>query len=285
MISAEDNAPRVIACTPTYNAAEFITPTLESLAAQSYPNLRILVSDDASDDDTLHICERFAAKDTRFSVIRQPQRLGWIGNANALLQAAASQADYLLFAFHDDILKPDFVSKLVDRLEARPQAIVAYSDVECHYLDGSLELRVYDRLDGLTSPVDRAKTMLRQHRHWAVPNRGVFRAWAASQIGGLKRNLAGEFSADWPWLVHMSLLGEFTRVPEVLCDKYYKENSVSRGWNFNSWHRIAAALACGREIRNSDLSGADKLTLHYIIARRAIRLLRVAHRWQVTPRT
>ena len=33
----------------------------------------------------------------------------------------------------------------------------------------------------------------------------------------------GEYSADLPWLLHMSLLGEFVRVPEVLCYKFYEE--------------------------------------------------------------
>ncbi len=52
-------------------------------------------------------------------MIRQPVRLGWIGNANALLRAAAG--DYVFFAFHDDPLQPDYVERLVDALERAPE--------------------------------------------------------------------------------------------------------------------------------------------------------------------
>ena len=277
-------SPRVTACTPTWNGADFIRKTLDSLAAQTYPNFRVIIADDASSDDTAAICEEYVARDSRFTLLRQRQRLGWVDNANAVLRAAAPHSDYLMFAFHDDVLRPEFVAKLAFRLQQQPSAIVAFSDVECYYQDGSMELRQYDNLEGLTTPAERAELVIRQHGQWSVPNRGVFRAWAATRIGGLKKHMAGEFSADWPWLVHMSLLGEFVRVPEVLCEKYYQKNSLSRGWNFNSWSRIAAALSCGREIYRSDLSLADKWWLQVLLARRSMAWLRIAHKRYVAPR-
>ena len=79
------------------------------------------------------------------------------------------------------------MTQLVRRLEENPNAIIAHSDVETFYLDGGLELNVYDRLEGLTSPVERAKRIFSRNGHWWVANRGVFRARAARQIGGMKR--------------------------------------------------------------------------------------------------
>ena len=52
--------PRVTALVPTYNGAEFIRRTLDSLAAQTWTNLEILIGDDCSTDDTLEIVRRFA---------------------------------------------------------------------------------------------------------------------------------------------------------------------------------------------------------------------------------
>jgi glycosyltransferase involved in cell wall biosynthesis len=50
----------VVALVPTWNAAAFISRTLEALSAQTYPRLEILISDDASTDDT-----RSSARGTR----------------------------------------------------------------------------------------------------------------------------------------------------------------------------------------------------------------------------
>ncbi|MGC1818119.1 MAG: glycosyltransferase family 2 protein, partial [Casimicrobiaceae bacterium] len=97
-------SPRVVACMPTWNAESFLERTLESLAAQTYPHLDILISDDASTDRTPEICARFAATHPRCRVMRQELRRGWTGNATRLLQVA--EGDYLFFAFHDDPLSP-----------------------------------------------------------------------------------------------------------------------------------------------------------------------------------
>lgn len=270
MSKLKQNLPCVVAGVPTWNAEEFITETLDSLAAQTYPNFKVVISDDASTDATAELCERYAAQDSRFSVVRRPRRSGWVGNVNALLRAIEPGADYLLVAFHDDVLRPEYVARLVERLEQNPDAVLAHSDVETVFQDGGREMRVYDKLEGLSSPVERAKLVLRRTGHWSVPIHGVFRARAASRIGGFKRHLAGEFSADWPWLLHMSMLGEFVRVPAVLCKKYYKESSLSRGWNFNTLHWLAVALSCAREVRSSDLGFADKLTLYALLGRRCL---------------
>lgn len=249
----------VTALLPAWQAAEFIQPTLDSLAAQTYGNFRVLVSVDRCDDATEEICMAQAARDSRFTVVGQAQRLGYVGNCNFLLDRA--QADYVLFAFHDDVLALDYVSRLVAVLDARPEVVNCFSDVLLTNVDGSQEHWEFTALEGMTSPVERGANMLKPVKWWWVPNRGLFRLAAARRINGLKTHGAGEFSADWPWLFHMSLLGEFARVPETLCFKYYKPGSLSRSWNFSARQRYEVRAACLRELWNSPLPTADKVTL------------------------
>lgn len=270
MIQTEATAS-VLALVPAWNAEEFIERTLDSLAAQTFPNLKVLIFDDASTDATADICRRYVQQDDRFSLTVQPQNLGWLGNANALLQAG--DATYLMFAFHDDELLPDYVARCVAELDANPEAVVAYSDMETFYQDGDRIVGSCDVIDRIESRVDRATMMLNRVDHWWAPNRGVFRSEIAKQIGGMRRNLAGEFSADWPWLVHMLLLGQAVRVPEVLVRKHYMKRSVSRGWDFNARHQLAALLSCGREIRRAAIPWRDKLRLHRVLSRIATGLL------------
>ena len=273
MMAAAEH-PRVVALVPAWRAAGFIARTLDGLAAQTCPNLEIVISDDASPDETAALCERYAARDPRFHVIRQPRNLGWTGNVNALL--AQARGDYLLFAFHDDVLAPRYIERCVAALEANPRAVMAFSDLTLEDEEGRREERAYRELDGVSERTERALLVVRQQGSWWIPNRGVFRASAAGAIGGLRRHLAGEFSADWPWLLHMSLLGEFVRVPDNLCTKIYTRQSLSRGWKRGAWPTFAVALSAMREVARARLSARECLAVESALARFAGRSLRRA---------
>lgn len=266
--------PRVVACMPAWNAEPFIQKTLDSLAAQTYPNLHILISDDASDDGTAAICERFAATDSRVRVVRQTKRLGWIGNANYLLNEA--RGEYLFFAFHDDPLLADYVSRLADALQSHPSAVLAFSDVFSRDSVAS-----YRELEHVTSRVERARRLIRKRGSWWVPNRGLFRAEAARRIGGMRRHLAGEYKADWPWLLHLALLGEFVRVPEPLIRKEWRDVSVSAQWGrrLTLQKSTAVLLACSREVRRRSLPLSEELFLHAELARFWVRSVVRGRRW------
>ncbi len=251
--------PTATALLPAWQAADFIQLTLDCLSAQSYASFSVIVSVDQCDDDTARICEAHARKDPRFRVVRQEQRLGYAGNCNALLDLADS--DYACFAFHDDTLAPDYVEKLAGALDRDPQAVISFSDMELTNTDGSVEFHRLTELEGEDDPVRRGFTMLGGECQWWVPNRGLFRLDPARHIGGVKHHGGGEYSCDWPWLFHMSLLGRFQRVPEVLCFKNYQERSLSRSWDATHRNTWEVQAACVREVWNSLLRTEQKLAL------------------------
>ncbi len=253
--------PKVVALMPAWNAESFIVPVLESLAAQTYPNLQVLISDDASADRTAEICEDFAACHANFQLLRQTRNLGWIGNSNALLSEA--DGEYFFFAFHDDRPRPNYVERLVNALEANPRAVLSFSDMIARFdtKDPRPEdTRVYPDLDGITDRVERGVRAARRRGeppsdNVMLANRGLFRASAARQVGGLRHHMAGEFGADWPWLLHLSLLGKFVRVPEPLIEKFYRPTSLSASssWRYSTWRSLGLHVACIREIRRANL--------------------------------
>ena len=275
-MTAAGARPRVLALIPTWKAAGFLTRTLDALAAQTCPGLEFLISDDASPDDTAAICERRVAEDARFRLIRQPRNLGWVGNVNALLREAADhgRAEYLLFAFQDDLPEPTYVEKCVAALEADPSAVMAFSDLRLVRQDGTVEERSYARLEGIRDPIARACSVARLEGSWWIPNRGVFRASAGKEIGGLRRHRAGEFSADWPWLLEMSLLGAFVRVPERLVTKFYLPDSLSRSWRFGARQWAAVAASAMTAVARRRLSLRDRMRLRATIARRVLKQFR-----------
>jgi glycosyltransferase involved in cell wall biosynthesis len=262
-------ASSVTALVPAWQSAEFINATLDSLSAQTYNNFRVIVSVDLCDDDTYAVCQAHALRDTRFRVLKQESRLGYVGNCNVLLEEADS--DYVLFAFHDDVLAPDYISRLAAVLDERPEAVLSYSDILLTNISGEQKHFEFSALERVSSRLRRGAMMLQPVKDWWVPNRGLFHLESARRIRGLKTHGAGDYSADLPWLFHMSLLGEFARVPEELCFKYYKTGSLSLRWSHTSRQLYEVRAACMRELWSSSLSPVEKTLLTVPLTLRMIR--------------
>ena len=250
-MSNESTLPRVTAILPSRNAAAFIGDTLEGLAAQTWPELEILIGDDASDDGTQDLLRAFAETRDHVRLVLREKNLGWIGNTNDLMSRATGEL--LFFAFHDDWVSPDYVETLAHELIARREAVLAYSDMVQFEPDGSGQTISWAMRPGAVAPFQRAWHVASRLGWWHVPNRGLFRASAFRRIGGMKHHAAGEYAADWPWLLHLSLVGEFVHVPRTLCRKYYKTTSLSKVWPSGPDVQAALLRSAEREIWSCDL--------------------------------
>jgi glycosyltransferase involved in cell wall biosynthesis len=266
---SDADAPSVTALLPAHNAAAFIDETLQSLAAQAYPHFRVLISVDASDDDTADRCERFARGDARFLVVRQERRLGWIRNSCAALCRA--DTDLCFFMGHDDVVEPEYVDALVAALAGNPRAALAYPDVEASAEDGWRAIVAYPEIDGVAARLERGRIALQRGGAWWATYRGVFRTAMAQRGKPLRRHLSGEFMADWPFLLHFALRGECVRVPQPLYRKRYRTSSLSPSWSCGPLQRIAVGLSCARTIMEADLTVRERAALLAALARRVAR--------------
>ncbi len=116
--------PLVCICIPTYNASATIRETLESILRQTYANLVIHVSDNASTDDTLQVVESMS--DGRVRLHRQEKNIGAEGNFNSCIQLA--EGKYTAIYHADDVYEPDMVAKQVAFLEANPEAGAVFTE-------------------------------------------------------------------------------------------------------------------------------------------------------------
>lgn len=110
---------------PTFNRADSLRETLDSLCAQTYKNIEIIISDNASTDGTETLCRAYAARDTRLFYFRQEKNIGQMNNYSFLLSKA--RGAYFMWAQDDDFLDPTYVSVLTDTLERNPDYSVALS--------------------------------------------------------------------------------------------------------------------------------------------------------------
>lgn len=264
-------ASKVVALLPAYNAGAFIPRPLDALSAQDWPNFEVLASVDLSTDDTAEIIERHAARDPRFRLMRQTERQGWVGNINALIRAG--DGDYFFFAFHDDEAEPGYAKTCARLLDERADAVLAYTDMLTTYVDGAAAAHAFPFIDGLEDPVARARILIAMRREWATPNRGLFRASVAKRLGGMRTHAAGEFIADWPWLLRLALEGAFLRAPGLLMRKNYTRQSLSQSadWRWDMAKFNAAADDCARAVKSSGLSARERAALLAALRRRRMK--------------
>ena len=102
---------------PVYDTGSWLQNCLESIAAQTYRNLEVILVDDGSADGSRETCERFCREDPRFRLISQ-EHLGVSAARNAALDAA--QGDFIYFADADDYLSPRALEVLHAALRSGP---------------------------------------------------------------------------------------------------------------------------------------------------------------------
>ena len=110
-----EKTPSVDILLATYNSNEkYLREQIESLISQSYQNINIIVSDDASTNGTIEILKEYEQKDNRIKVYRQNQNIGFNNNFEFLLQQ--STAEYIMFCDHDDVWYKTKVEKCLNKL-------------------------------------------------------------------------------------------------------------------------------------------------------------------------
>ena len=113
-----NESPLVSIIIPTYNGSKRIVKTLETVVAQDYENLEIILVDDVSTDDTVKISQDFLEKSGRnFHIIKRTQNGHQSASRNTGLKAANGK--YVIFIDHDDLIEKSFVSLLCKEIEAK----------------------------------------------------------------------------------------------------------------------------------------------------------------------
>lgn len=117
--------PLVSIVIPTYNRAELVTQTIDSVVQQSYPNLEIIIVDDGSTDDTENTIQNI--KDSRIRYIKHPQNLGGATARNTGIEAATG--GYTCFLDSDDLWLPNKIELQLAFIQQFPDSekIVTYT--------------------------------------------------------------------------------------------------------------------------------------------------------------
>lgn len=207
-MNSESTLPLVSIGLPVYNEQRFIDTTLAALRAQDWPNLEIIVSDNASTDGTWEIVQRHAAQDPRLRCERATQNRGL--TANFLHVQALARGDYFMWAGGHDLWSSNWVSECAHLLRAHPDASIAFGSSLWIGADGqTLEKPVgWSDTRGM-APAARLFTVLWGNMH---PVMGLMRLERLRACRPMP-NLAG---GDLVLLSELALRGSFLHAPAAL---------------------------------------------------------------------
>lgn len=123
---ASSKGVKVSVLVPVFNGEHYLAECLDSILAQDFSDLEILVSDDVSTDSSLEIIKRFASRDARIRWWKNPRHLGLTANSNACLNEA--RGEYVKFVHQDDkLLSAGAIQKMVTLLDEHPGAVLVGS--------------------------------------------------------------------------------------------------------------------------------------------------------------
>jgi len=192
--------PCVSLVIPAYNAEDYLAESLESLLAQDYANLEVIVVNDGSTDRTAQILEDYA---DRVRLLQQANQ-----GQSASLNRAWREASGVILGYlsADDRLEPDAVSKLVAALLEDEQRMLVYPDYWLIDRDGR-------RIKQVIAPA---------FEHFEVVINGscpvgpgaLLRRDVLDRIGGWDVRL--RLIPDWDFLLRVGLCGKVHHHPETL---------------------------------------------------------------------
>jgi hypothetical protein len=224
-----EGAPRVSLGVPLYNAERYLEECLDALLAQDYPDIEIIISDNASTDRTWGIARYYAAVDPRVRLHRNPRNLG--GHVNYARVVELARGELFKWVAYDDICLPSYVSTCVAALDAAgPRAVLAYprtvlidedGDAICPYADGLnlRDQRPWRRVAGVAGNINLC------HAHF-----GVFRLSALRRTGLIRPFL----SSDYTLVAEVARLGEIHEVDRALFHRRVHAGSTRQAKHSNT---------------------------------------------------
>jgi glycosyltransferase involved in cell wall biosynthesis len=156
--------PRVSICIPTYNRANIIAATVDTILAQSYTDFELVVVDNCSTDGTQEIIN--GIKDSRLRFVRNEYNCGLILNQNRAIEEG--QGEFIAVLHDHDFYHPDLVKRSVDILDGNPGVGVVCSGM--HLVDPDQPERIIRTDIQPWAPVMSGKEMRRiMMREWNSP--------------------------------------------------------------------------------------------------------------------
>jgi len=206
--------PEVSVVIPAYNAAPYVGQAVESVLAQTFDDLEVIVVDDGSTDDTADVVGR-VGKSARY--VHQPNS-GVSAARNKGI--AESSGRYVAFLDADDTWLPEKLDRQLEALAAGP----AYGLCHSAFIVSDVDLRPIE-VRNRRPPGTPLESLLLEGNVVGSPSTVICRRDLFDEAGGFDPDLSQ--CADWDMWVRLASLTPFTRLDEPLVRYRQHETSMS----------------------------------------------------------
>lgn len=222
------SVPRVSVGLPVYNGERWLPATIENLLGQTFQDLELVITDNASTDGTEMLCRDYMKLDSRVRYFRNEKNLGVFNNFNEAFRR--SRGEYFRWNATADFCHPRLIESCLEMLQARPDAVLSYPVTQL-FVDDITDGNVYEcRLD-LTqdSPCERLVHLL---KYMGLNNAqsGLIRSEALRKTKLIPSHIDG----DIVLMMELSLYGKFVLVPEVLFYRRMKPETATALQGFDT---------------------------------------------------
>jgi len=249
-------SPRISIGLPVYNGADYLKDAIESILTQTFGDFELIISDNASTDETEKICRLYASRDKRIRYYRNQKNLGLAKNYNRVVELA--RCSYFKWAAADDLIAPEFLAACIEVLDNNPGILVCHTKVSIIDKSGKW-LKDYD--DKLHFVSDDPHVRLHDY---LFRDAGMWNA-----IYGLiyteelrKTRLIESYdSSDQTLLGEIVLRGKIYQIPERLLMR--REHAEQGGGTYNLGANAKTAIAIWLDPENRKKIVLPKYVRHF----------------------
>lgn len=217
-----EQQPAISIGMPVYNGDEFIRVAIDSILAQTYGNFELVISDNASTDESESICREYAARDSRVKYQRNTVNIGASENYNNVFRR--STAPYFKWASCNDYCAPEFLARCVEVLNANSDIVLVYPRTRL-FRESIADAQDYE--DGVDirddSAVVRFEQFIARLRLNNIMN-GVMRAAPLRRTSLIKPY----FASDCVLMAELALYGKIAEHPEFLFYRRMDEKTATK---------------------------------------------------------
>jgi glycosyltransferase involved in cell wall biosynthesis len=218
---------------PAYNAAAFLSETLDSVLAQTYTNLEIIVVDDGSTDATPQLLEKYS---DRIRVLRQVNA----GQAAARNHGAReARGELLAFLDCDDLWDPDKIARQAALLSRFPSALAVYCDHRT--IDAQGQPMASSAALGYPRPSGNILRALLLGPCIVTPGLVLLRHQAFDEAGGFDESPLMRGHEDYALWLRLAALGSAVYSPDTLVS-YRRHNQQASKQKHYEMHMARAKM-------------------------------------------
>lgn len=291
-----DSRPLVSVGVPVRNGGELLQESLACLRAQTYDNIEVVISDNASDDSKVpEVIADVCRQDRRFRSFRQERNIGIQKNFIYCLDEA--RGPYFFWHAYDDLRSGDFVEKAVRALDSCESATLAVPDIIFENMISKRKAKFWPAPQQMKdAPISQiSRTLYAAKPAWFY---GMYRKdRLKSNFEQILTDYPYMYNADMQFLFRLILDREVTGVPGA---KFFQRTYRTSGRDFDRTHDDAELLRIAatnhelfkRKIGQSFSSPIDRARLRLsalrFLSRKIIRINKLAgcyaREWPVRPR-